>query len=92
MSPIYHTPKISLDELRNNVKKEYANVALDPQRGYHFHTGREALKRIGYDEALYETSLSYYNNKNYDQALKGFKSFLEKFPPPAQTKLISLKL
>ena len=55
MSPIYHTPKISLDELRNNVKKEYANVALDPQRGYHFHTGREALKRIGYDEALYET-------------------------------------
>lgn len=55
MSPIYHTPKISVDELRNNVKKEYANVARDPQRGYHFHTGREALKRIGYDEALYET-------------------------------------
>ena len=32
------------------------------------------------DEALYETSLSYYNNENYDQALKGFKSFLEKYP------------
>lgn len=32
------------------------------------------------DEALYETSRAFYNNEEYDQALKGFKSFLEKFP------------
>ncbi|MGV7223488.1 MAG: hypothetical protein ACQ9MH_18405 [Nitrospinales bacterium] len=48
MSEIHLTPKISADELRNEVKKEYTNVALDPHKGYHFHTGRAALKRIGY--------------------------------------------
>lgn len=47
-------PKISTDELRNEVRKEYTNVALDPNKGYHFHTGREALRRIGYNETLYE--------------------------------------
>jgi len=54
MSEIHFTPKISADELRNEVKKEYTNVALNPHKGYHFHTGRAALKRIGYDENLYE--------------------------------------
>jgi len=53
MSAIHATPKISAGELRDEVRKEYANVALDPHKGYHFHTGREALGRIGYDEALY---------------------------------------
>ncbi len=48
-------PNISIDQLWNAVKKEYANVAVDPHKGYHFHTGREALNRIGYDESLYET-------------------------------------
>jgi arsenite methyltransferase len=47
-------PKISESDLRKEVRKEYANVARDPHKGYHFHTGREALRRIGYDEALYE--------------------------------------
>lgn len=47
-------PKISESDLRKEVRKEYANVARDPHKGYHFHTGREALSRIGYDEALYE--------------------------------------
>ena len=48
-------PKISESDLRKEVRKEYANVARNPHKGYHFHTGREALRRIGYDEALYET-------------------------------------
>ena len=47
-------PKISESDLRKEVRKEYANVARDPHKGYHFHTGREALRRIGYDEELYE--------------------------------------
>jgi SAM-dependent methyltransferase len=46
-------PKISLDELRLEIKKEYANVALDPNKGYHFHTGRRLANLLGYDEALY---------------------------------------
>jgi arsenite methyltransferase len=46
-------PKISLDELRLEIKKEYTNVALDPNKGYHFHTGHRLANLLGYDEALY---------------------------------------
>jgi SAM-dependent methyltransferase len=48
-----NVPKISLDELRVEIKKEYTNVALDPGKGYHFHTGRKLANLLGYDEALY---------------------------------------
>ncbi len=48
------TPKISPQELQSEIKKEYASVALDPGKGYHFHTGRAALSRLGYEEHLYE--------------------------------------
>ena len=47
-------PKISLDELRLEIKKEYTNVALDPTKGYHFHTGRRLANLLGYDESLYQ--------------------------------------
>lgn len=40
--------------LRNAIRKEYSSVANEPDKGYHFHTGKKALKRIGYDEKLYE--------------------------------------
>jgi len=46
-------PKISLDELRLEIKKEYTNVALDPNKGYHFHTGHRLANLLGYDESLY---------------------------------------
>lgn len=46
-------PKISLEELRVEIKKEYTNVALDPTMGYHFHTGRKLANLLGYHEALY---------------------------------------
>lgn len=46
-------PKISLEELRVEIKKEYTNVALDPNKGYHFHTGRKLANLLGYDESLY---------------------------------------
>ena len=49
-----HT-QISDDVLRSEIKKEYASVALYPDKGYHFHTGRSAAGRIGYDEALYSS-------------------------------------
>ncbi len=48
-----HVPNISLDQLRVEIKKEYANVALDPAKGYHFHTGRRLIGILGYDEALF---------------------------------------
>ncbi len=48
-----HVPHISLDQLRVEIKKEYTNVALDPTKGYHFHTGRRLAGILSYDEALY---------------------------------------
>ncbi len=44
---------ITDNALREAIKKEYAEVALNPRKGYHFHTGREAASRIGYDPELY---------------------------------------
>ena len=37
--------------LRDEVTREYTDVARDPDRGYHFNTGRTALSTNGYDEA-----------------------------------------
>ena len=53
MSTLQNAPELSLEELRNEVQKEYANVARDPHKGYHFHTGRDAAERIGYDKSHY---------------------------------------
>jgi SAM-dependent methyltransferase len=44
---------ISVEELLDAIKREYSNVAINPSIGYHFYTGRAALDRIGYDQALY---------------------------------------
>lgn len=35
--------------LREEVKKKYSEVALDPHGDYHFHTGRPLARRLGYD-------------------------------------------
>lgn len=53
MSTLQAVPDLSLEKLREEVRKEYADVAHDPDKGYHFHTGREAATRLGYDETLY---------------------------------------
>jgi SAM-dependent methyltransferase len=53
LSTLQATPDLSLEELRDEVRKEYADVAHDPHKGYHFHTGRDAATRLGYDEAIY---------------------------------------
>ena len=44
---------ISVEELLDAIKREYSNVAIHPEKEYHFHTGRAALDRIGYDQVLY---------------------------------------
>ncbi|MFQ5944194.1 MAG: methyltransferase domain-containing protein [Anaerolineales bacterium] len=53
MSALQAIPDLPLKELREEIRKEYADVAHDPDKGYHFHTGREAATRLGYDETLY---------------------------------------
>jgi SAM-dependent methyltransferase len=41
---------VDTDRLREQVKQKYAEVALDPARGFHFHTGRSLALMLGYAE------------------------------------------
>ena len=41
-------PTLDTDELRQAIQDEYAAVALDPGRGFHFHTGRPLARLLGY--------------------------------------------
>jgi len=54
MSKLQSIPNISVATLWDAIKKEYENVAVSPNKGYHFHTGREAANRVGYDKKLYD--------------------------------------
>lgn len=38
--------------LREEVRKKYREVALQPDGDYHFHTGRRLAAKLGYDQAL----------------------------------------
>lgn len=44
-------PGLDVDALRAAIREEYALVAAEPQRGFHFHTGRPLARILGYDEA-----------------------------------------
>lgn len=48
---IHPEPQLEIDALRHAIQEEYAAVALDPGRGFHFHTGRPLADLLGYDEA-----------------------------------------
>src|SRR6476619_5947375 len=37
--------------LREQVRDKYREVAVDPHRSFHFHTGRPLAARLGYDQA-----------------------------------------
>ena len=43
---------VNPDALREEVKGKYREVAVNPHGDYHFHTGRRAAKRLGYEPAL----------------------------------------
>jgi SAM-dependent methyltransferase len=40
------------DELRRRVAEKYRDVALNPELGFHFHTGRPLTQMLGYPAAL----------------------------------------
>src|SRR5438132_4181994 len=44
-------PDIDLEGLRCEIRKEYAEVARNPSKGFHFHTGRPLARMLGYEEA-----------------------------------------
>ena len=43
-------PSFDLDRLRQAIQEEYAAVARDPGRGYHFHTGHPLASMLGYHD------------------------------------------
>jgi SAM-dependent methyltransferase len=45
---------LDLDQLRQAIQEEYAEVARNPQQDFHFHTGRPLAALLGYDEAWLE--------------------------------------
>lgn len=44
-------PDLDVGALRDAIQHEYAMVASEPERGFHFHTGRPLARLLGYDEA-----------------------------------------
>lgn len=40
---------VDRETLRTEVQSKYADVALDPGSGFHFHTGRPLAEMLGYD-------------------------------------------
>src|SRR5207247_1177806 len=45
-------PKVDRDRLRCEIRKEYREVALHADKGFHFHTGRRLASILRYDRAL----------------------------------------
>jgi arsenite methyltransferase len=45
---------LNLDELREAIQDEYAEVALHPEKGFHFHTGRPLARLLGYQDEWLE--------------------------------------
>ena len=58
MSTEVTTPNIDLDTLRCEISKEYAEVATNPAKGFHFHTGRPLAKILGYSDSVFEGNRS----------------------------------
>lgn len=44
-------PGLDIVALRAAIQEEYSLVATEPERGFHFHTGRPLARLLGYDDA-----------------------------------------
>jgi arsenite methyltransferase len=42
---------IDHEQFRTAIQAEFAEVALHPTHGFHFHTGRHLARLLGYEEA-----------------------------------------
>jgi arsenite methyltransferase len=45
---------VDAEALREQVREKYREVATDPHRSFHFHTGRPLTARLGYDADVVE--------------------------------------
>jgi arsenite methyltransferase len=41
--------------LRDQIRDKYTDVALTPEKGFHFHTGRPLAQMLGYDDAIIDS-------------------------------------
>ena len=54
MSQPLVVPELDQEVLRCEFRKEYAEVATHPSRGFHFHTGRPLARMLGYVDSWLE--------------------------------------
>jgi arsenite methyltransferase len=47
-------PGVDVDTLREAIKEEYAEVAANPDKGFHFHTGRPLARILEYEDEWLE--------------------------------------
>lgn len=47
-------PNVDRAVLRDAIREEYEAVALNPEQGFHFHTGRPLAALLGYEDAWLE--------------------------------------
>jgi arsenite methyltransferase len=50
MSQVVAVPDLDRERLRCEIRREYAEVAIHPEKGFHFHTGWLLAKRLGYPD------------------------------------------
>jgi SAM-dependent methyltransferase len=53
-SPIIQGLNLNIEELRTSIREEYSAVANEPERGFHFHTGRKLAGILGYQNEWLE--------------------------------------
>jgi arsenite methyltransferase len=54
MTEIIEPPVVDLEALRASIRAEYAAVAAEPDRGFHFHTGYRLAAILGYPQEWIE--------------------------------------
>ncbi len=45
-------PAVDVESLRDAIRGEYSEVAANPEKGFHFHTGRRLARLLGYADDL----------------------------------------
>jgi SAM-dependent methyltransferase len=50
MSQVVAVPDLDRERLRCEIRREYAEVAIHPEKGFHFHTGWPLARRLGYSD------------------------------------------
>jgi len=48
--PVSGTSRVGYEILRHEIRAEYAEVAVQPDKGFHFHTGAPLARMLGYSD------------------------------------------